>query len=217
MQYCRPCWCQARLDRSEAMGGAVGTYTLLLPYVRQVRYQQLFLDGLPAPIDMHPKPEIRRGGTGSAHNGLGRSGPPPVAARPDPAWLQPPLFDPPPRTYRFGAVDLRRQAVPDNLWLRWALHLAEGFAEARGFPNRVRETLNRWLIVLLTNHADDEKIRFSQFQPLMRDKRGNCPGHVAHVLDLMGSLIDERQPVIDAWLERKLAGIVPGIARLTHR
>jgi integrase len=213
--FCRLCWCQARLERSAALGGAAGTYTLLLPYVRQVRYQQLFLAGMPAPRDLYPKPELRRWGVGSGKGRLPKPSPAP-AAQPVVPWWQPPLFDGVVREYRYGRVDLRRDRLPDNPWLAWALHIAHTMAEARGFDSIVLSALNRALVMLLANHVDGERIRFSDFHQVLR-RRGTAPQHTAHVLSVMGILIDDRRPAINVWLDNRLACLAPAIGHHTHR
>ncbi|MGC9668461.1 integrase [Planosporangium sp. 12N6] len=210
-EHCRLCWCQARLDRSAALDGAIGTYTLLLPHVRRVRHQQLFLADLPAPRDLVGKPHQRRHGVGPGAPGIARKSPPPIAGRPQVDWIQPPLFLPGPRDYR-RRIDLRAGPALNNPWLAWALHLAHTFAEARGFDTVVREALNRALVMLLADHCAGEMIRFSDIRRVLR-KRGNSAHHAAHVLELMGVLDDDQPRAIDGWLDRKLHGIAPGIAR----
>jgi len=214
--HCRLCWCQARLDRSARLGGATGTYTLLLPDVRRVRHHQLFFAGMPAPRDLRAKPASRRRGVGSGARGVPRKPPPPPAARPRREWLQPPLFDTPRRDYRYGRFDLRRQAAPDNPWLASALHIAHGLGEARGFDPEVLCTLNRILVMLLAGHTDGELIRVSDIQRVLR-QRGNGLEHTNEVLDTIGVLLDDRRPAFDTWLEDKLRGLAPAIGRQTHR
>lgn len=208
--HCRLCWCQAGLDRSASLGGAAGTYTALLPHVRRVRHHQLFLAGLPAPRDLHPKPQVPRRGVGSSGKGIARRVVPPVAVRPVVTWWQPPLLDGLTRDYRYGRVDLRRGRWPDNPWLTWALHLAHTLAEARGFDDVVRMALNRVLIMLLANYRAGEMICWSDFHQVLR-RRGNSSQHVAHVLAEMGILIDDRKPTAESWIDDKLAGIAPAI------
>ncbi|GAB3147254.1 hypothetical protein GCM10027290_30260 [Micromonospora sonneratiae] len=85
--HCRLCWCQARLDRSAALGGRTGTYTALLPHARRVGSHQLFLADMPAPRDLVGKPDQRRHGVGSGAPGLRRKPPPPAAGQPQVRWL----------------------------------------------------------------------------------------------------------------------------------
>jgi integrase len=203
--YCRLCWCQARLDRCEEMGGATSTYLPLLPHVRRVRHQQLY-----------PKPAVPLRGVGVGSPGVRRKQPPAVAGRPRVAWVQLLLFDSVARVYRYGRVDLRTHPQLDNPWLAWGLHLAYIYGQARGFDEVVQGALNRTLLVLLADHQAGEMIRYSDFQRVLRT-HGNSPEHTAHVLAQMGVLIDDRHPAFDTWLEGKLTGLAPGIATQTHR
>ncbi|MDT5024678.1 MAG: hypothetical protein QOE61_1104 [Micromonosporaceae bacterium] len=214
--YCRLCWCQARVDRSAALGGASGTYTALLPHARRVRHQQLFLAGTPVPRDLHPKPASPLRGVGIGAKGVARKAPPPMAGRPYFEWVQLPLFDQTPRRYRYGRRDLRTDPLPDNPWLAWALYIAHTFAEARGFDSVVLGALNRTLVMLLADHVNGDRIRFSDFHRVLR-ARGNASEHTAHVLNVMGVLIDDRRPAFDVWLEDKLSALAPAIGHHTHQ
>jgi hypothetical protein len=212
--HCRLCWCQADLDRAAALGGRRGKYTDLLPHVRTVRHHQLFFADMPAPIDLVGRPHLRRRGVGHGAPGIPRKPPPPVAGRPRVDWIQPALLDPGARTYR-RRVDLRNNPSLDNPWLAWALHLAHNLAETRGFDDVVHGSLNRALVMLLADYAAGETFRFSDIHRALRAK-GNSAQHAAHVLDLMGVLHDDRARAIDAWLNRKLDGVAPAIARHVH-
>jgi integrase len=221
--HCRLCWCQARVDRSAARDGAIGTYTALLPYAVQVRHQQLFLAEMPAPRDLVGKRHARRRGVGVGAPGIARKPPPPPAGRPPAAaWQQLPLFDRPPRVYRFGRYDLRRQPVPDNPWLRWALHLAHTMAEARGWDEVVLGAVNRSLVLLLAEHTDGDVVDVTEFAAELR-RRCHSIEHTSEVLAAMGILRDERRPTLHRWLDGKLTGLPSGLrnpveewARLMH-
>jgi integrase len=212
--HCRLCWCQARLDRSAALGGRIGTYTMLLPHARLIRHHQLFLANMPAPRDLVGKPQQRRHGVGAGAPGIARKPPPPVAGPPRVDWIQPRLFDYGPRDYR-RRIDLRSHPTLDNQWLAWALHLAHTHAEAHGFNSVVCEALNRALVMLLGDYTAGETIRFSDIHRALRE-RGNSAEHAAHVLQQMGVLDDDRTRAIDRWLDRKLDAIAPAIARHVH-
>jgi hypothetical protein len=166
------------LDRSASLGGATGTYLVLLPHARQVRHQQLFLAGLPAPRDLYPKPQNPRRGVGMGSKGILRRTAPPAASRPVVTWWQPPLLDGLTRDFRYGQIDLRKDLPPDNPWLAWALHLAHTHAEAHGFDDAVRMTLNRVLIMLLADHNPGELIRRSDFHQVLR-RHGNSSQRAA--------------------------------------
>jgi integrase len=209
--YCRLCWSQARLDRSAALGGTIGTYTDLLPHARRVQHHQLFLAGLPAPRDLIGKPQQRRRGVGVGTPGITRKQPPPVAGRPRVHWIQPALFDAGPRDYRLRA-DRRTHPTLDNPWLAWALYLAHILAEARGFDPIVHDALDRTLVMLLAEHAAGDTIRYSDIHRAVRP-RGNSAEHAARVLQQMGVLHDDRTRAIDSWIDRKLDTVAPAIAR----
>jgi hypothetical protein len=194
-EHCRLCWCQARLDRSAALGGVIGTYTALLPYARRVRHHQLFLAGLPAPRDLHPKPQNPRRGVGCGSPGVTRRQPPPPAGAPQVDWIQPALFDPGPRDYH-RRVDRRSHPTLDNPWLAWGLHLGHTFAEARGFATIVYEALERALVMLLADHTAGDMIRYSDIHRALRP-HGNSAHHAAYVLAQMGLLDDDRVRAID--------------------
>ena len=215
-EHCRLCWCQARLDRSEALGGAIGTYTLLLPHVRRVQHHQLFLADMPAPRDLVGKPKQRRHGVGPGSPGIRRKTPPPVVGRPQVLWVQPTLFDRVRRDYRYGQIDLRTHAMPDNPWLRWGLHIAHSRAEAHGWDEIVLGAVNRALLVLLADHADGDTVNVADFAAVLR-RRGTSVERTSEVLAAMGILLDERRPAFDGWLETKLQDLPPGIGNPVHQ
>lgn len=205
------------------MDGAIGTYTALLPYAARVRHHQLFLAEMPAPRDLIGKRHARRRGVGVGAPGIARKAPPPLAGRPPaPAWQQLPLFDRPPRIYRFGRYDLRRQPVPDNPWLKWALHLAHTMAEARGWDEVVLGAVNRALVLLLADHIDGDVVDVTDFAGELR-RRCHSIERTSEVLAAMGILRDERRPTFLRWLDGKLSGLPSGLrdpveewARLLH-
>lgn len=208
--FCRLCWCQARLDRSHALGGATGTYTLLLPYVRLVQHQQLFLANMPAPRDLIGKRDQRRHGVGHGAPGITRKPAPPVVGLPPVAWLQPALVDPERRYHR--RHDLRTNPTLDNPWLGRALHLAHAYAQARGIDAEVERAINRALVMLLAEHAAGDTIRYSDIHRALR-RHGSSALHVAYVLADMGVLADDRQRAFDSWIRRRLSRLAPAIAR----
>lgn len=207
--YCRLCWCQARLDR-----GPVTRHCDLLLFVQNVQHHQLFLARMPSPRDTTAKPAQRRPGVGTGSPGIPRRSPPPVAGRPGLGPVQLRLIDDLPRHYRYGRVDLRRQPVPDTPWLAWALHLSYAMAEARGWSEVVHMALNRNLVMLLAGHLDGERIRYSDYHTVVRDRMSSLE-RVTEVLHTMGILLDDRPDTLDAWLSRKLAPYGPGIGGQT--
>lgn len=205
--FCRSCWSQAYLDR-ERCGGT--TYTPLLPFVQRARFHQLVLGGIPGRRrDRRVKPARRRG-VGVGAPGLSRKPPPPFAGSPAPVAAQLRLFDDLPRTYDYGRLDRRSTGVPNNPWLAWGLHLAHTLSEARGWTPVVRGALERVLVMLLSNHLEGERIRYSDFAPVVR-RHGDSVKRTVEVLDAMGILLDDRENTFDVWLDRRLVNIAPGI------
>ena len=201
--YCRLCWQQAALERP------TGPNTPLAPYVRRVRYQQLFLADLNR-RRAAPRAFPRRYGA----KGRPLKAPPPAAARPS-EGAQLPLFEMC-RDYRYGRVDLRTGAAPDNPWLAWALHLVHTLAETRGLDPLVRGALNRNLVMLLVDYRGGEPIRSSDFHRVVRE-RGGSVKRTREVLETMGILHDDRPPVFEGWLAGTLNGLAPGIRSETER
>ncbi|WP_210718106.1 site-specific integrase [Amycolatopsis acididurans] len=119
------------------------------------------------------------------------------------------------RDYRYGRVDLRRHTVPDNPWLAWALHLSHTMAEARGWSGIVHRTLDRNLVMLLAGYLDGERIRYSDYYPVLRDRMAGLK-RVTEVLQSMGILLDDRPDTFEAWMTDKLADLHPGIRRDIH-
>lgn len=204
--HCRSCWVQARLDRPPL---EVPRHRVLLPYVRQVRYHQLFLAGTPAPRDAVVK-RPRRYGVGTGAPGLLAKAPPPPATRPTPQWVQPPLPDTLPR-YQHGRFDLRSDPVPDNPWLAWALHIAHSMAETHGWSGVVTRKVNRTLLALLADHTGAEPLRASVIWPVL-SKRNAGQKHTQQVLNAMGILTDDRPTTFEAWLAGKLGRLTPRFA-----
>ena len=201
--YCRLCWQQAALERP------TGPNTPLEPYVRRVGHQQLFLADLNR-RRAAPRAFPRRYGA----KGRPLKPPPPAAVRPSDG-VQLPLFETR-RDYRFGRVDLRTGAAPDNPWLAWALHLAHALAETRGLSGIVRRTLNRNLVMLLADYRGGEPIRSSDFHRVVRE-RGASVKRTREVLETMGILHDDRPPVFERWLDGMLDGLAPGLRAETER
>jgi hypothetical protein len=206
--YCRLCWCQARQDRS---GSRWRHRRDLLPFVRQVRYHQLFFTGMPGPIDIFVIGGPRRFGVGAGSPVRARAQPPPVALRPASSWVQPPLFTGLRRHYRFGRADLRTSPAPDNPWLAWGLHIAGTMAQAHGWTAVIVQPLNRALVALLAGYTEPDLIRVSDYQGLLR-AHGVSIARVTAVLAAMGIADDDRPAALDGWLAAQLDGVAPGIA-----
>lgn len=208
--YCRSCWCQAREDRAMAADNPRAV-VVLAPYLSMVRYHQLFFAGMIRRV-AQPSAFARRYGT----RGRPHKPPPPVALRPPSVGAQLVLFNDLPRSYRYGRVDLRSGATPNNPWLMWGLHLASTLSEARGFDSKVRRQLNRNLVMVLSTHAEGERVRASDFHRVITARSGSLV-HVIDILSTMGILIDDRTPVFDTWLASKVDNLSPSIAQHVRR
>jgi hypothetical protein len=71
------------------------------------------------------------------------------------------------------------------------------------------------VVILLSSHAAGDTIRFSELAPALRH-RGLGVERTAEILDHLGLLDDDRVPAFEAWLDRKLDGMAPGIRRDTE-
>lgn len=205
--YCRLCWCQARLDAKTADGqGAEGAEVRVR--LAAVRHQQLFFIGMH--YRRRPTPPARRKG--------GRRGPRASrlrqpAWRPDSAWRRPPLFEQIPRHFdRLNTSD----ADLASPWLAWAKYLAHRFAEARGWGRNIRFAVNRGLAIVLTGHVEGDVIRHTEvFSPL---RALDLPvGHIITVLEEMGIFEDDSEPSFERWLVGRLEGLAPGIRSEAER
>jgi integrase len=205
--YCRLCWCQARADRA-LLAQDARSAVVLAPYVRAVRHQQLFLANLDRRRAKPRRIERRRGAKGRPFKA-----PPPVAARPQAAWVQSPLFDLP-RSYTRKPVDLRSVPAPDNPYLTWALYLAHSVAEARGWSPMVRGNMQRMLVTVLAGYRHGEVIRASE----LPNKTFNINLELTvEILTAMGIAQDDRPNSFDLWLRARLADLALAIAHETDR
>ncbi|MEU2592246.1 hypothetical protein ABZ649_05045 [Streptomyces albidoflavus] len=205
--YCRLCWCQARLDAKTTEGlPAAGAY--VRERLAAVRSHQLFFVGLH--YRRRPTPPAQRKG---GRRGPPRKPPPAPAWRPDPGWRQPPLFEQIPR--RFARLD-PADADLASPCLTWAKYLAHRFAEARGWGRNIRFAVNRGLAVVLTGHVEGDVIRHTEiFSPL---RALDLPvGHIVTVLEEMGIFEDDSEPSFERWLIGRLEGLAPGIGAETER
>jgi integrase len=206
--YCRLCWCQAYLERTSGPG------TPLASWAAKVRHHQLFFAAMTpgASRTIAPPRQLpRRVGA----KGRPLKAPPPPASRPSVEGIQGRLFDPGPRRYTPGKLDLRSGPAPDNPWLAWALHLAHQMSESRGFNPAVHRALQRNLVMLLSDYRPDELIRRSDYEGVLR-QRGASVAHTSEVLAQMGILDDDRPATFAAWLGSKLEGLPAGMAAETR-
>ncbi|OEJ62779.1 hypothetical protein BGM19_03460 [Streptomyces agglomeratus] len=207
-EYCRLCWCQARLNARTATGMPTVSGEVMTPWLQTVRHHQLFFVGL----------HYRRGSALTTLHHVkareaSRKSPPISRSQPRTAWSQLPLFEQVPRDY--GRLD---PAAADlaSPWLAWAKHLAHQLAEARGWGRNLRFAVNRGLAVVLTGYVEGDVVRHSEiFTPLRAlDLR---VGHVITVLEEMGIFLDDSEPSFERWLAGRLKGLAPGIAAEAER
>lgn len=205
-QYCRLCWCQARLLARES-GEPVG---LAKPscHLQRVQHHQLFFANMLSTRGASTTPPRTRGRRG--RRGRPRKQPPRSAARPAAGWVQPFRFDNLRRDYtRFNE---RTDVNLNNPWLAWGLHLAHQFGENRGWGATVRSDADRVLTILLSGHLDGDVVRYSDMVAAMRALKLTTE-RAGEVLAEMGVLVDDRRSSFEDWLQGKLDGLAPGIAR----
>lgn len=205
--YCRLCWCQARLGAKTADGQAAEGQDVR-ERLAAVRHQQLFFVGMHYRRRQTP-PARRKGG----RRGPPRKPPPAPTWRPDSGWRQPPLFEQIPR--RFNRLDPAGADLASP-WLAWAKYLAHRFAEARGWGRNIRFAVNRGLAVVLTGHVEGDVIRHTEIFSLLRAL--DLPvGHIVTVLEEMGIFEDDSEPSFERWLVGRLEGLAPGIGSEAER
>lgn len=207
-QYCRLCWAQARVLARESGRPLHSAGATAVRFLQQVRYHQLFFAGMQStrgastsPPRKHPK------------RGRPRKPDPAPVGRPVTRWAQQVLLSDLPRDYtRF---DEATDANPENPWLLWGQHIAHQIAERRGWPRPIRLDVERSLIILLSNHIEGDTISYAAMFAALPPLRLSCD-RAGDVLNEMGLLVDDRRPAFEDWLEGKLDGIAPGIARETE-
>jgi hypothetical protein len=84
--------------------------------------------------------------------------------------------------------------------------------EARGWRSGIRAGVQRALIILLSGHVEGDIVFYSAMSSALRALDLSC-NRTADVLDQRGILLDDRRPCFEDWLDGKLDGITPGIAR----
>jgi integrase len=197
--YCRLCWCQASLQ-------ARGMHSVLPPFLERIRYHQLFFAGMKLTTRWHPQPQLETDSQPGA--------PLPAAAPGAPAQrpVQLLLFE--------ASRDFTRFSRPEhaNLGSPWVVHgrqVASQLGEARGWTPKVRRTVDRALVMLLSGYRDGEVICYSELFPVMREHDLSIERTV-EVLGRLGIFRDDRNPAVEVWLARALGGLAPGIARETE-
>ncbi|GAA4264322.1 integrase [Dactylosporangium darangshiense] len=198
--HCRLCWLQALRDAKN-----VGQTHVTEPFLLAVHHQQLFFARMHR--DVYRVPGRQR---------LGKKGtrglaPPPAPATPrnaDPNWAQPPL--PFQAGHDFSRFDRRRHADLANPTLVRARQAGRALAASRGWGRWVAKDVDRALVVLLSNHTGDEKIRFTELAPALRH-HGLTIERTVDVLTDLDLFHDDKTPAFDRWLDRKLGPLTPGI------
>jgi hypothetical protein len=191
--YCRLCWMQASME-------ARGQVTILEPFLREVRHQQLsFADMQRWGARVPGRPVGKRGRRAAR--------PRPEPPRPVTGWIQLKFFDAGRDYTRF---DRRRHADFTSPWLARGRAAAQAIGEARGWTRWVASDVDRALVILLSGHADGADICYSEMFPALR-AHGLSVERTAEVLTALGLFRDDRIPAFETWLERSLAGLAPGI------
>jgi integrase len=89
--------------------------------------------------------------------------------------------------------------------------IAQVMGQARGWNTTLVAELDRALVILLSGHADDQPLRYSQLVDVLH-RYGVSITRVAEVLSRGGLLDDDRVPAFESWLEDKLGELAPEIA-----
>ncbi|TCO48141.1 hypothetical protein [Actinocrispum wychmicini] len=199
--YCRLCWLQALEDAK-----AAGKPTVSETFLRGVRHQQLFFARMHR--DHYRVPgRVRLGKLGTRKVRSKPAAIPPSEAAPDGIQLQ--LALDLRRDYR--RFDRRQHADLNNPAVIRARRAARALGEARGWSHDLAKRIDEGMVVLLSNHTGEDKIRYSELLPAVRHR-----GRIAEVLDQLGLLNDDRVPAFETWLERKLDVLAPGIREATE-
>ncbi|MGI5185435.1 integrase [Dactylosporangium sp. CA-152071] len=196
--YCRLCWLQALHDAK-----AAGHTHVSAPFLHAVRHQQLFFARMHRDFYRLPGRE-RLGKRGR------RAAPAPAAApeRPAASWVQ--LRLPFHSGRDFVGFDRRRHADLTNPALVQARHIAQALAASRGWSRWVAKDVDRALVILLSGHNGDDRLRYTELAPALR-LRGLTIERTIDVLDRAGLFHDDKPAAFDAWLDRKLGALPPAI------
>lgn len=104
----------------------------------------------------------------------------------------------------------RRHADPTNRTLVRAQQHLDVLAQSRGWGYWVKKDVNRALVIALSNHTGDDKIRFTELAPALRH-RGLTISRTIDVLEQLELFDNDKTPAFEGWLERKLDGLARGI------
>jgi len=93
--------------------------------------------------------------------------------------------------------------------------MAQVMGQAQGWNTTLVAECDRALVIVLSGHADDQQLRYSQLVDVLH-RYGVSITRVAEVLSRGGLLDDDRVPAFESWLKDKLADLAPGIAADVH-
>lgn len=197
--YCRLCWLQALHDAKTA-----GQTHVTQPFLDRLRYQQLFFARMHRDYYRTPgRPRLgKRGSRPAAHDTAA------ATSESVPAWTQ--LCLPLPAHRDFSQFSRSRHADLANPALVRARQQMDLLAQARGWSSWVTKDVDRALVIALSNHAGDDKIRFTELAPALRD-RGLTVARTLDVLQQLDLLDNDKTPAFEGWLQRKLDGLSVGI------
>jgi site-specific recombinase XerD len=194
--YCRLCWMQASLE-------AKGQVTVLEPFLRKVGCHQLSFADMQRWGARAPGQRIGKQGRRGRRPRPGSPPPGPVTG-----WAQLRLpFD---ASRDYSRYARRPHADLANPTLIRARQAARATGEARGWTRWVANDVDRALVILLSSHTGGDTIRHSELFPVLR-RYGLSAERTIEILTPLGLFTDDRVPAFETWLQRKLAGITPGI------
>ena len=197
--HCRLCWLQALQNAKTA-----GQTHVTQPFLDGLRYQQLFFARMHRDYYRIPgRPRLGKRGSRPTADDTAAATPAPV-----PTWTQPCL--PLPAHRDFSQFDRRQHADLTNPTLVRAQQHLNALAQARGWGTWVKKDVGRALVIALSGHTGNDKIRFTELAPVLRH-RGLT---ISRTLDVLGQLDlfdNDKTPAFEGWLERKLDGLTAGI------
>ena len=196
------CWSEASRRNRERPGHGRS----LLPVLETIDSHQLFFADMLQALRIHyhcsrdSEPEVRR------------TVAPPTSFRPAEGAGQYSLFE----TCR----DLSKfERPPHSQWaadavrephITLAMRTADRIAESHGWSQRLTYDVRRGLMMALACRPPDERVRYSELEPLAALK-GISVTRVAAVLDDAGLLLDDRPDVAELNWHRRLTDISDGI------
>ncbi len=196
--YCRACWLQAGL---QAQNPPAVTDTDLAA----VTCHQLSFAGTTTMRGPRSRPRQRvQAGAPPPSVAAEPSRPQPALRSADGGQLQ--LHLPGPAR----AFDWTQHAELTNPALARVRGLAQAMGQARGWNPQLTAELDRALVIVLSGHADGERLRRSALVDVLH-RYGVSVDRVADVLAQAGLLDDDRVPAFEFWLGDKLAELAPGI------